>query len=120
MDAQPLLDQALHQHEDAKRDEEARPGAEIEQERARRGRADRLTRDGAQHERHAPGDPDQDRRAPTGLERPLPKQPHAPLQIVERPAACDPKIADLARPTAGGVGRHPALLLRRYVHGQAP
>ena len=62
MDAQPLHDQALHEHEDAHRDEEACPGAKVEEEGAGRDRADRLARDGAQHEQHAPGEPNQDDR----------------------------------------------------------
>ena len=98
MASQPLLDHALHQHEDADRDEEARPGAEVEEERAAREWADRMARNGAQHERHAPGEPDQDRRAPTGVERPLVQQPEPLLQLVERPAVRDQELVDARRP----------------------
>jgi hypothetical protein len=42
MGPQPLLDHALHQHEDADRDDKARPGAEVEQERPARRRAERV------------------------------------------------------------------------------
>jgi hypothetical protein len=49
MGPQPLLDEALHQHENPDRDEEAGPGAEIEQERPGRGSADRVPRKSGQH-----------------------------------------------------------------------
>jgi hypothetical protein len=120
MDAQPLLDQTLHQYEDADRDEEARAGTEIEQERAACDRANCLSCQGAQQQRHAPGDPDQKGGAPAGTQCPLVQQPHALLKLIERSAARDQKLADRVHPTPGGVGPHSALALRRYAHGHAP
>ena len=96
MGPQPLLDQALHEHEDADGDEEARPGAEVEQEGARRDRADRIARDGAQHERHTPGGPDENRRATAGVQRLLMQQPEPPLQILVGAATRDQELDRLA------------------------
>ena len=96
MRPQPLLDQALHQDEDPDRDEEARPGAEIEQERAACERADRMTRHGAEQQRHAPREADQERGAPAGVERPLVQQAEPLLERVERPAAGDQELVDSA------------------------
>jgi hypothetical protein len=59
MNPEPLLDQALHQHENPDRDEKARPRSEVEQERPARGRADRIARDRAEQQRHDPSEPDQ-------------------------------------------------------------
>ena len=95
---EPLLDQALHQHENSDRDEEARPGAEIEQERPRRGGADRVPRKGAQHQRHAPRDADQERGAPARVQRPFVQQTKALLQVVEWSAVRDQEPVELACP----------------------
>jgi hypothetical protein len=96
MGPQPLLDQALHEHENADGDEEAGPGAEVEQEGAGRGRAERMPRDGAQHERQAPGEYDQERRAPARVERPLMQQPEPLLEVIKRPAARDQELVNSA------------------------
>ena len=93
---EPLLDEALHQHENPDRDEEARPGAEIEQERPGRGGADRVPRKSAQHQRHAPGDADQERCAPAGVQRPFVQQTEALLQVIERSAVRDQEFIELA------------------------
>ena len=93
---EPLLDQALHQYENPYRDEEARPGAEIEEERPRRGVADRVPREGTQHQRHAPRDADQERGAPTRVHCPFVQQTKALLQVVERSAVRDQEPVELA------------------------
>jgi len=87
--------------EDGDRDDEARPGAEIEEEEAGRGRADRMTRHGAQHERHAPGEPDQNCGAPAGVERPLVEEAQLALEVIERPAARDQEVVASAGRVVG-------------------
>ena len=105
---EPLLDQALHQHEHPDGDEEARPGAEIEQERPRRGGTGRDPEKSAQHEGARP------RRCRSGAPRAAPRS--APVRAAGRAAAAGRRTVRRARSEtcrARVTGRPAGLLLPR-------
>ena len=78
-------------------DEEARPGAEVEQKGVRIRRAERAPGDEAQNEWNAPGERDEHRRPAAGEQGVLPQHPEPPLQFKERPAMRGEIFPDPAR-----------------------
>ena len=94
---EPVFDLLLGQHEEADGDEEARPGAEVEQKRVRVRRPEGVPRNEAQDERNAPGQRDEYRGATAGEQRVLAQHPEPPLQFEKRPAVRGQIFPDPAR-----------------------
>ena len=115
-----VFDLLLRQHEQPDRDEEARPGAEVDEIGAPIGERERASGDEAQHKWNAPGERDEQRRAPAGKQSVLAQHAEAPLQFEERPAMRGEIVPDPARLLAVGVVDFGDVSIRRQFRHSAP
>ena len=117
---QAVFDLLLRQHEQPDRDEEARPGAEVDEIGAPIGERERAARDEAQQKWNAPGERDEQRRAPAGKQSVLAQHAQSPLQFEERPAMRGEIVPDPARLLAVGVVDFGDISIRRQFRHSAP
>ena len=94
---QAVFDLLLGQHEERDGDEEPRPSAEIEQERATTRQGESVSVNEAQEERNAPGERDKHRGPSAGQERIFAQKSQPTLQFKERSAMRGQIVPDPAR-----------------------
>ena len=107
--AQAAFDLLFGEDEQADRDEEPRPGPEVEQVGVAVGRAESAPRDEAEDERNAPGERDIDLGPPSRQQCVLLQKAEAPLQLEKGAAVRGEIFADAAR-----------FLVREFRHFRSP